>query len=159
MLDALLLGHAAHLHTRGTGGRIRGWEVVGELAAIGIGVEITHEVLDIHATPAMPGGTGHDRLALGDRARGAREAIAREDPRGIGPTLDDAGNGHVVTDLRQVGSLQAGREACAYELYRSFRAAPDRPGHPSSHRAHARRDPVRGRSDRVHFREQPGPTG
>src|SRR5437762_12594565 len=91
MLYALLLGHAAHLHTCASGGRIRGWEIVGELAAIGIGVEIPHEVLDVHATAAMPGGARHDRFALGDRAGGARQAVASEDPRGVGPTLDDAG--------------------------------------------------------------------
>ena len=111
MLYALLLGHAAHLHTCASGGRIRGWEIVGELAAIGIGVEIPHEVLDVHATAAMPGGARHDRFALGDRAGGARQAVASEDPRGVGPTLDDAGDGHVVTDLSQVGSLQAARTA------------------------------------------------
>src|SRR5437879_4917902 len=124
VLDALLLGHPAHLHARRPGGRVRGRQVVRKLAAIGVGVQVAHEIPDIDAAAAVPGRAGHDRLALRDRARSAREPVTGEDPRRVGPTLDDARDGHVGTDLSQVGSLQAARTA---HLNCTVRSVPPRP--------------------------------
>src|SRR5206468_11385934 len=103
VLDALLLGHAARDALRGKRWRRR--RAYGQLAGVRERVELADQVVELHAPGAVTSRGLRDRFTLADRARRAAERVAGEDPRRVGPAVDDRGDGHVRSDLSSQGGL------------------------------------------------------